>query len=450
MYCSKCGNEIAEGNIFCQKCATKVDETSVSKTPVEKTATVEAATQNTQKKFGIKKPFLIAGTGILTVGLIIGACIVWNQTFDTRYQKKIASYISNENYEKAESYYQKALTKHSENESVYLYGADIYLVQGKPTEAIAALLKGIAETDSELLKEKKTRIYTEQITAYIREGNYNDAEFFYTKIASLNPKDENVYLYGADIYLAQDMCTDAIEVLDNGITETNSQKLTDRKTYVSEHVLLSEDISYDSDGNLNRWTEYEYDTVGNMTKMIIYDSNSSLIHWYEYEYNATNSMTKRIDYSSDGCIYGGMEYQYDAEDNMTQLIYYNSDDNIFVQSVFEYDITGNKTKMTNYDSDGHSMGVYEYKYDDIGNMTKVIICNPNGNISYWVEYEYNTASNITKEILYNSDSNINYWLEYEYDAANNMTKKTKYDPNGNPSVTYTSTYTYTGTLLCNE
>lgn len=28
MYCSKCGNEIAEGNLFCAKCGTKVEGAS--------------------------------------------------------------------------------------------------------------------------------------------------------------------------------------------------------------------------------------------------------------------------------------------------------------------------------------------------------------------------------------------------------------------------------------
>lgn len=238
------------------------------------------------------------------------------------------------------------------------------------------------------------REYPKRIASYIEAGSFEEASQYYQDAKSSYPQQEEVYLYAADIYLAQDDYEKAVEVLQEGMENVDSSSLTERMEYVAEHV--------NEDGSVSSWYESEYDVLGNMIKWVDYNGDGSIFTLYEYEYDASGNWTKVI-----SNFQNTLEFIYDEKGNLIE-------GKIDIDGIFytdyraEYDEKGNLIKESDTMEQSPPVQI-EYKYDILGNEIW----------SFDKEFADRDFSNLVIECV-----------------------------NQVSDTTCTSTYTYVGTLLC--
>ncbi|MEE1086118.1 MAG: zinc-ribbon domain-containing protein [Schaedlerella sp.] len=91
-------------------------------------------------------------------------------------------------------------------------------------------------------KEKEFDDKIERAENYLEELNYEKAEATYLAAIEINPKEEEPYIRLAEIYIVQNEPVKAVEILEQGMIETNSQTIEHKYelyTYV-ENVLIPE------------------------------------------------------------------------------------------------------------------------------------------------------------------------------------------------------------------
>lgn len=248
--------------------------------------------------------------------------------------------------------------------------------------------------------------------------------------------------------------------------------------YDSEgNITGIEELEYDDKGNAVKitTTDYqedgsafsyrivaEYDSHGNMVKVVYYEKDEGITGWTEKTYDEQGHEVKSVEYDRDGNIANSYEYEYDAQGNMIKSIQENMQDPERWNQVYEYkyDSKGNMIEMighgafdisvkNEYDADGrlirevHTGGAeygyrMEYEYDAQGNLVKRTQTTDDprmfeGEVSIsWWEYEYDAQGNLIKEKLtsysnYPDEHETSSWTEYEYDAHGNNIKESDYD-----------------------
>lgn len=105
-----------------------------------------------------------------------------------------------------------------------------------------------------------------------------------------------------------------------------------------------------------RVVNYIYDNLGRLDTMT--DGAGSLI--VDYGYDAAGLLVLKI-------LGNGVytTYEYDSAGQLTRLVNYAPDDTILPRFDYTYDASGRRTSMTNLD------GTYSYGYDPLGQLTSV-------------------------------------------------------------------------------
>jgi hypothetical protein len=261
----------------------------------------------------------------------------------------------------------------------------------------------------------------------------------YTK--NLNGLNIHIYIYNSNGFVAEytfptgekGVVWEAAEIRGETVTPvTRVYSSLDGKqwwTQSKEKKQLVEKITYDADGSISGWNEYEYDSAGNKVKEITYLADGILFNWTEYEYDSRGNLTRENIHAYDTGIEKYIyehEYEYDSVGNQTKATRYKNDGSIAGWTEYEYDSHGNQTKETIYGNDGSISGWYEYEYDSVGNLTKEIWYNgDDGSSRAWTEYEYDSAGNMTLETSQYENGSLRYY-ECEYDNAGKLMKKTSY------------------------
>ena len=260
-------------------------------------------------------------------------------------------------------------------------------------------------------------------------GEYEKALEYCTAVLNLDDSIAEVYRLSSDIYLAQDKCVEAVQMLMDGTAATEAEELAERERYVREHIVIAEVKKVSDDGIPFRWTKYEYDANGNQTEEVSYDADGSIHCRYEYNYDEKGNQIHKVVYNADGSVFGRYEYGYDEAGNKTRQVVYGLDGSAYLWYEWEYDEEGNQTREATYGPDGSVNRWREYEYDERGNETKKVGNTWDGSF-YWYEYEYDERDNQIKMVNYDVDGSIHEWYEYEYDVRGNQTKKVRYHGDG--------------------
>jgi YD repeat-containing protein len=232
----------------------------------------------------------------------------------------------------------------------------------------------------------------------------------------------------------------------NRVSMTDANGVVTRYEYDGLNRLVKTIQNYQyggsQDSETNVETTYEYDNVGNRTKVTHAEGRETT-----YEYDDLNRLITVTDPLS-----GTMGYVYDEVGNQIQVTdandnptYYEYDElNRLITvtnalsgtTVYDYDEVGNRIQET--DANGHYT---DYEYDDLNRQVKVT-----DHLDGETTYEYDDAGNT----LIVTDANDNS-TSYEYDALNRQITTTNaldddtvysYDEVGNRiSVTDASTRT---------
>ena len=205
--------------------------------------------------------------------------------------------------------------------------------------------------------------------------------------------------------------------------------------------VLSSTKTYDANGQLTSYSEYEYDYKGNRTKESIYYGQTT--GYAEYEYNSKGNRTKESIYIN-GQLTSRYEYEYDSKGNLTKYSSYNANGQLSYYYEYEYDFKGNQTKYSSFNANGQLSYYYEYEYDSKGNLTKRSSYNANGQLSSYYENEFNSKGNLTKQSSYNANGQLSSYYEYEHDSKGNQTKYSSYNANGQLSYYYEYEYDFKG------
>lgn len=203
---------------------------------------------------------------------------------------------------------------------------------------------------------------------------------------------------------------------------------------------------------------YEYDSVGNRTKM-----TDALANVTKYLYDRQNRLTSVTEPDPDAIGSGDPSpvttYTYDAVGRMLTL-QESLTSGTTRKWKRDYDKLGRLTKLTEPNAvTGLDTGAFTtYVYDSLSRLTQVTQPDPDAGLAEYVSpvtnYAYDALSRHTSTTLPDPDGagglNRPVW-SYEYDAASQRTKATSPDPNdnpstGNPAIDTTYAYDYLGRL----
>ena len=195
--------------------------------------------------------------------------------------------------------------------------------------------------EAELNSEPKTvDMLLSEGKDYLLDGDYKNAMLSYNEAKALDNGNTDIFLFGADVYLAQDNFIEALAILEEGIERSGSEKLDFRKAYVLNNIAIKECISenhywdrvyeYDKYGNLLRdiYQEYTYDGNGNLIEETCYDENNNFIEKHGFKYNSAGKIIQMMNYTEDGSPLGWTQYEYSENGKIVNEVYYNENSEI--------------------------------------------------------------------------------------------------------------------------
>lgn len=230
--------------------------------------------------------------------------------------------------------------------------------------------------------------------------------------------------------------------------------------------LLDKETKYTLSGNgvdlkLSGYKLYEYNSLGNETKLTEYDADGNQIYVEENEYINENAPKTKITYNNKGEVEKRQEYTFDTlpDPCKMEVVQYNGDDEEEYSMEIEFDKDGKPVNGVEYgylfgtkieiDVEIEYLGsnlksMYLYMKGESGNRPVMELeCDNNGNIinrkSYnfllgtinsEVEIKYDSNNNKTEERKYDSSGEITLIKKYEYDENNNLIRTDEKDAEG--------------------
>lgn len=240
-------------------------------------------------------------------------------------------------------------------------------------------------------------------------------------------------------------------------------------------------IWYDTDGNIDRWSEYEYDSQGDMKKIIEYDEEGEITSWREYEYVAIEIPPRSELYESieerenvdnneiyvlkefsvfylDGSLVSRCEYEYDYAGKELKETWFDKDGNVsqWYECEYENNLSGHEIKKLYRYSENTMRDWDEYEYDEYGRLIIIRSCDKDGSVNKWIQltydedgkisegvethswgvsnkytFEYDIMGRCTKWMLYNvNGGGITHWTEFQYDENGNRVREIVYKADG--------------------
>jgi len=200
-------------------------------------------------------------------------------------------------------------------------------------------------------------------------------------------------------------------------------------TYDENGNLLSR-ISYNAAGYIIGSETHAYDENGNET--MFKSESPGATYWIEYEYNENGQKIFETNYASNGEVEEQVEYVYDQNMEPMEIIQYDGDGNILQRSIHETDAKGNVTSISLCKPNGEIEEREDRTYDKSGNVltVKYFANSRHGwDMGYSIECAYDKDGNMIKKIIYNEEGDIYEWTEYEYQSVKKYRPPENYDPN---------------------
>lgn len=410
--------------------------------------------------------------GIIAAGLVLAVAIVaavivtvgGSTSAYNSHMELAQQYFDNLQYEQAIAEYKAAIEIEPNSKEAYLALAGIYVQQGDYEAALAILNQGLEQTEAEELKvqveavskqyeevqalqaeqdrkeeelargaeeerkreeeerakeeaeKTKEAEYNKHIEAaeqYIAEKEYEQALKEYEAVLELYPDRMEIYSAMAELYVMMENFEAAIEVLNQGIEQTEDEKLIARlKELQEQYVKIEKPKEAESvvgetgnSGNAGSGRqEIVYDD-GVILCINEYDGNEKIVKetwyiegemsWYAlWEYAKDGSWSRVTDYNLEGMTTGSDLYEYYENGNMKHTFY---DSNGMIFCIQEYDKNGQVVEEIMYSENGVMMSHVKVT----GNKTTFY--NADGTMSHYY------ISEGDKTTYYNADGTIDYY-----------------------------------------
>lgn len=458
MFCSKCGNEIAEGEKFCGKCGAPVPEetkeaaeSKVENAVAAKEAAAEeskAAAQQTEKSTESSSDAKKKGKGklvplILVLVLLIaggsGAALYFTSDgYKIGKNEKLAeACVKEEDYKGAIDYYKAVLQLDDSREDIYYAAAECYINLDKTDKAIDMLEDGVkaCRKDKEAkagLLAKEAEYYQKLAEEYAAAGKYSEAYAAIEK-GYQNTQSEEILAVKADIYQAESDSYKAAgdyeraaAILLKGAEEAGGDAL--RENLVALYGELVGELLQQSDyAEAQRVLQNGLDNAGNMAGLLwekgaeVYQAKSTeALKAGEIDLGlqileegeaalGSGSMTERTEYV--------MEHIEALPERVAAGRGYSdsdTDDTITLSYLCEYDEENRLVQKLGLNRNGQETGdVITYQYDEAGNVTQMQRTGADGSRtgeSY--AYEFDGNGNMVKRIIYSEYDGYNATEEY--------------------------------------
>lgn len=474
MFCSKCGNEIAEGEKFCGKCGAPVPEetkeaaeSKVENAVAAKEAAAEeskAAAQQTEKSTVPEKEAPAAKAGgtktesssdakkkgkgklvplILVLVLLIaggsGAALYFTSDgYKIGKNEKLAeACVKEEDYKGAIDHYKAVLQLDDSREDIYYAAAECYINLDKTDKAIDMLEDGVkaCRKDKEAkagLLAKEAEYYQKLAEEYAAAGKYSEAYAAIEK-GYQNTQSEEILAVKADIYQAESDSYKAAgdyeraaAILLKGAEEAGGDAL--RENLVALYGELVGELLQQSDyAEAQRVLQNGLDNAGNMAGLL-------------WEKGAEVYQAKSTEALKAGEIDLGLQILEEGEaalgsGSMTERTEYvmehiealpervaagrgysdsDTDDTVTLSYLCEYDEENRLVQKLGLNRNGQETGdVITYQYDEAGNVTQMQRTGADGSRtgeSY--AYEFDGNGNMVKRIIYSEYDGYNATEEY--------------------------------------
>ena len=311
-----------------------------------------------------------------------------------------------------------------------------YLEEGDYEAAIVAFTAAIE------IDPNQAVLYLERGNAYIRDGETEDnlamALADYQQAVDLASAMAEAYLGIADVYVRQGDYDAALDILNKGLSETDSNDMIAAKIEEMESGNITDSYgnirrrsSYDSSGNLVWYHELTYDEYGRETSVTSYDEAGTQTAHLDITYQ-DGLPSASYTYDTDGILDKTIR-TYDNDGNVIRYEYYNGDV-FWGYSIPQYDSNGYCTQSERYNADGQLMSVSRDEIDNQGNILKheSYYVNPDQSLelSEYEQYEYDSNGNVIRSSLYYGDGQLYGDVTYEYDANGNLIQFNECDPEG--------------------
>ena len=326
----------------------------------------------------------------------------WQEQYDLGVR-----YLSEGNYEEAIIAFTAAIEIDPNRAEAYVGRGDAYVASGENAENLNAAL-----SDYEAALELDNTILSAWLSTgeiHVSLGNYEDAIEAYNRALELDPSQAEIYLNIAECYAVLGDLPTAIDILEEGIAETDSETL---KLMLQEYEnrLTPEEITV-----LTRQSYVKYDYISDGE----FGDTSDFTECYTvYKYDENGYLVHEESWRC-----GHASWSSDSGEwiltNSTDFVY-NQEIGKWVKN--EYRRYGEEIDPAILEQ--HSIGTRQYTTGSDGNVC--ITCHP-----YPEE---------RSEIIYNSEYNDNDLYDYDWYSA-----KYTYDADGN-AISIES-YSIDGVLL---
>lgn len=463
MFCSKCGNKIAEGEKFCGKCGAPVPEetkeaveSKVENVAAAKEAAAEenkaAVQQQTEKSTVPEKEAPAAKAGgaktenssdtkkkgkgkllplILVLVLLIaggsGAALYFTSDgYKIGKNEKLAeACVKEEDYKGAIDYYKAVLQLDASREDIYYAAAECYINLDKTDKAIYMLEDGVkaCRKDKEAkagLLAKEAEYYQKLVEEYAAAGKYSEAYAAIEK-GYQDTQSEEILAVKADIYQAESDSYKAAgdyeraaAILLKGVEEAGGDAL--RENLVALYGELVGELLQQSDyAEAQRVLQNGLDNAGNMAGLL-------------REKGAEVYQAKSTEALKAGEIDLGLQILEEGEaalgsEKLTERIEYvmehiealpervaagisysdsDTDDTVTLSYLCEYDEENRLVQKLGLNRKGQETGdVITYQYDEAGNVTQMQQTGADGSrTGESYAYEFDGNGNMVKRIIY--------------------------------------------------
>ncbi len=294
------------------------------------------------------------------------------------------------------------------------------------------------EAEEEEDTEQKAAALLEEGKIKLAEGNFGNAKECLAGAKDLTPKNAEIYLVECDLYMQQEDYVAAMDVLVEGIEQTENITLDTRKHELLDSIRLTRQEQYMDDTVRE---VCEYNETGQIQTRYRYDAEGELEGWDEYEYHG-DVLASEVSYYKNGMKKSGIAYNEDGTEN----VYAAYDQNGQMTDVYiaEYASTGRLERKQYYETRGLTInssmdkvlrnGVKWWKlydYDENGYQIMDTSYNQNGSVSSWQEYYYDTDGNTVGYAAFYADGRMSGYGEGSYDEEGRKSSVTEYDADGN-------------------
>jgi hypothetical protein len=206
--------------------------------------------------------------------------------------------------------------------------------------------------------------------------------------------------------------------------------------YYNNKGLLTQEISFSSDGQADLTIIYNYDTHDNLILSMAINKDSLVIFKETTSYDSNNNRKEHYHFLPDGAYKYRNMASYDNKNRMAELAWYwpsgFRSKNVYAYNMF------NKISDTEYSELGKTSYQWQYSYDANDNLIEAIQYYPGNILTRKITYEYNN-NKLVKQTNYQGES-IEDLTTFDYNSQNLLSVKTEYSASG--KITAVSRYSY--------